>query len=47
MIFTIWKKYFFVVTNLGLLYYKREGSQKPVDFIPFVGYQVVDTNEIV
>jgi len=41
-IFSAWKQYFFILTDVGLLYFKQAGSAKPIDFIPIIGYLVID-----
>jgi len=37
-LFNPWIKYFFVLTDLGLIYFKEAGNMKPLGFIPILDY---------
>jgi len=46
-LFNQWQKYFFVLTDIGLYYFKEFGSIKPLGFIPITDYLVGNKRESV
>jgi len=41
-LFTTWTLYFFILTEVGFVCFSKAGSSKPVDFIPILGYLIID-----
>jgi len=41
-LFTTWTLYFFILTEVGFICFNKAGSSKPIDFIPILGYLIID-----
>jgi len=41
-LFQTWTTHFFILTEVGFVCFSKAGNSKPIDFIPILGYMIID-----